>query len=127
MLRGLAHALLASVFIYGGADALRHPESKVSRAAAVTEPVARATRICADTTDLVRANGALQVGAGFGLASGVLTRSFAAVLSGSLVITTLAGHRFWEETDRAARTQQTIQFAKNLSMLGGLLAVVAAR
>jgi uncharacterized membrane protein YphA (DoxX/SURF4 family) len=38
-----------------------------------------------------------------------------------LVPTTLAGHRFWEESDEKARSMQRIQFFKNLSMLGGLL------
>ncbi|HEV2368363.1 MAG TPA: DUF488 domain-containing protein [Acidimicrobiales bacterium] len=42
-------------------------------------------------------------------------------LAGSLVPTTLAGHRFWEETDKQERAAQQIHFLKNLSMLGGLM------
>ena len=42
-------------------------------------------------------------------------------LIGTLVPTTYAGHRFWEETDDAARAQQRIHFLKNLGLLGGLI------
>src|SRR6478752_4000347 len=72
----------------------------------------------------VQFNGAVQVGAGITLALGILPRLSALLLAGSLVPTTLAGHRFWEEEEDAARAQQTIQFLKNLGMLGGLLLVI---
>lgn len=114
------------MFVYGGQDAFRHPGSKVAKAVSVTEPLAEVAAIEADPIDLVRINGAVQVGAGFALATGRLPRLWATVLAGSLVLTTLAGHRFWEEPDEKARAQQTIHFLKNLSMLGGLLAIVAA-
>ena len=35
--------------------------------------------------------------------------------------TTLAAHRFWEAADAEERMQKRIHFAKNLSILGGLL------
>ena len=38
-----------------------------------------------------------------------------------MVPTTLAGHRFWEQKDKAARAQQMTHFFKNVSMLGGLV------
>ena len=63
----------------------------------------------------------LEVGAGLMLASGKLPRLSATLLAGSLVLTTAAGHRFWEEQDEKARAQQTIHFLKNASMLGGLI------
>ena len=43
------------------------------------------------------------------------------MLAASLVPTTLAGHPFWDETDPQAKAQQRLQFAKNTSILGGLL------
>ena len=43
------------------------------------------------------------------------------MLAGSLVPTTLAGHRFWEEQDKTQRANQLIHFVKNVSMFGGLL------
>ena len=68
--------------------------------------------IDADTEQLVKLNGAVQVAAGTTLALGILPRVSALVLAASLVPTTLAGHRFWEEEDEAARAQQTVQFLK---------------
>jgi uncharacterized membrane protein YphA (DoxX/SURF4 family) len=73
----------------------------------------------------VRINAAVQLGAGAMLAWGKLPRVSAAVLAGSLVPTTLAGHSFWEEQDPQARNTQRIQFFKNVSMLGGLLLAAA--
>jgi uncharacterized membrane protein YphA (DoxX/SURF4 family) len=69
----------------------------------------------------VQLNGLVQVVAGLALAFAVLPRLSALALAASLVPTTLAGHRFWEEQDEAARGQQTIQFLKNAGMMGGLL------
>ena len=40
----------------------------------------------------------------------------------TLIPTTIAGHRFWEEGDTAERDRQAIQLAKNAGLLGGLLA-----
>jgi len=74
-----------------------------------------------DTTTWVRVNAAVQIAAGVALAIGKLPRVAALALAGSLVPTTLAGHRFWDEPDGAAKNGQRIQFLKNMSMLGGLL------
>jgi uncharacterized membrane protein YphA (DoxX/SURF4 family) len=49
----------------------------------------------------------------------------AAVLAGSMVPTTLAGHAFWKVEDPAARKAQRIQFLKNAALVGGLLFEVA--
>ncbi len=70
-------------------------------------------------------NGGAMVVAGVALAAGVAPRVSAAVLAGLLMPTTVAGHAFWNEPDPGPRTQQRIQFFKNLCMLGGLLEVVA--
>jgi putative oxidoreductase len=126
LVRGASRVFLASMFVYGGLDAVRNPAAKAPRAAAVTEPLADAAPIDTNPVDLVRINGAVQVIAGLGLASGRAPRLCATLLAGSLILTTVAGHRFWEEEDSKARAQQTIHFLKNVSMLGGLLAVVSS-
>jgi putative oxidoreductase len=59
--------------------------------------------------------------AGLSLATGRMPRISSAVLAATLLPTTAAGHRFWEEKDPAARSNQQIHFFKNLSMLGGLI------
>ena len=54
------------------------------------------------------------------LAFGRVPRLSSAVLAASLVPTTFAGHRFWE-AEGAERERQKIQFAKNVSLVGGLI------
>jgi putative oxidoreductase len=118
-LRALARVALASQFITGGTSALLEPPGRRAEQAArlgLPQPEA-----------LVRVNGATMVVAGTALALGIWPRAAAAALAGALLPTTLAGHRFWEEQDPAAHRQQRIHFYKNLSMLGGVLLVLAER
>jgi putative oxidoreductase len=118
----LAGPLLASIFIHGGLDAYRNPEGKVKAAEKVTAPLAsRIDFIPDDTAALVKANGALQVAAGALLAIGPFRRLAALALIGSIIPTTYAGHRFWEEVDDEKRAQQQAHFLKNLGVLGGLI------
>lgn len=125
--RTVARPLLAGVFVTSGIDTARHPDERAKRA----EPVARAIAVPLGLPDdpvlLVRVNGAAQAAAGSLLAMGKLPRLAAAVLAGSLVPTTVAGHRFWEEVDDAKRSAQRIHFLKNLAMLGGLILVIGDR
>jgi len=113
---------MAGIFIYGGIDALRDPQSKAKAADNVAPLIAEALQLpTTDTVTLVRINGAIQLAAGTMLALGKARRLSALVLAASLVPTTYAGHRFWEAKDDEQREQQRIQFLKNLSMLGGLV------
>ena len=43
------------------------------------------------------------------------------MLVASVIPTTYAGHRFWEEVDDETRAQQHVHFLKNLGLLGGLI------
>ena len=120
--------MLASMFLVGGANALRNADALALRAKPVTERLVPLLRKAApqlpvpsDPVTLVRLNGAAQVGAGLALATGRAPRLSAAVLAATLVPTTAAGHRFWEESDPTTKTQQRNHFFKNVSMLGGLL------
>ena len=113
--------MLAAVFISGGIDTLRRPAPRVAEAQAVAPKVARALGLPVDTDQLVKVNAAAQIGAGALLAIGRLPRLAATLLAASLVPTTMAGHRFWDEDDPATRAQQRIHFLKNLGLLGGLI------
>ena len=125
VVRRLARPLLAAMFVDGGLDALRHPSSRVAKATPVVHRLAAPLHLPDDPELLIRANGAAMVAAGGMLALGKLPRLSALVLTASLVPTTLAGHRFWEESDPAVKRQQRLHFLKNVSLLGGtLLAVV---
>jgi uncharacterized membrane protein YphA (DoxX/SURF4 family) len=75
----------------------------------------------------VRANGIIMVAAGIALAFDRLSRWAATVLALALVPTTVAGHPFWKETDPQRRKEQLTHFLKNLSMIGGLLVVLAGQ
>ncbi|MBR7743786.1 DoxX family protein [Phycicoccus sp. BSK3Z-2] len=113
--------MLASMFVVGGVDQLKKPAAKSGVARPVVEKVAPLLRLPEDTELLVRANGVVMVGAGTMLALGKMPRVSAVLLAATLVPTTVAAHRFWEEEDPDTRAMQKIQFLKNLGMLGGVL------
>jgi putative oxidoreductase len=118
--------MLAGIFISGGADALKNPEPKVKMAEAVTGPLSRNIKAVPDDAALlVRVNGGVQVAAGVLMSLGKFRRLSALVLAASIIPTTYAGHRFWEEVDDAERAQQRAHFLKNVGILGGLLLAVA--
>lgn len=126
--RLLARPMLASTFVVGGINALRNSEAHAVKAKKVTDKVvpmaqqaAPGAPIPTDATTLVRINAGVQILAAAALATGRAPRMSATVLAASLVPTTLAGHRFWEETDPKAKAAQRLQFIKNTSILGGLL------
>lgn len=124
--RLLARPMLASTFFVGGVNALRNAPAHATKAAPVADritPLAEkaGVPVPSDPVTLVRINAAAQLGAAAMLATGRAPRLASTVLAASLVPTTLAGHRFWEEADPAARINHRIHFFKNVSMFGGLL------
>jgi uncharacterized membrane protein YphA (DoxX/SURF4 family) len=117
--------MLAAMFIDGGLDQLRHPSTKLAKAEPLLHKVAGPLHLPDDPELLIRANGAAMVGAGSLLAAGRFPRLSALVLATTLVPTTVAAHRFWEESDPIQKRNQRLHFLKNLGLLGGtLLAVV---
>ena len=124
--RVFARPMLASMFVVGGFNAVRNPDQLAPRAAAVTDRLVPLLQkaipiLPSDPAALARLNGGLQVVAGAALAAGKAPRLSAAALALSLIPTTAAGHRFWEEQDPTKRAQQRIHFFKNVSMFGGLV------
>ena len=117
----LLRPLAAGIFVVGGFDAVRQPGARAEKAEKFAASLGPSTGLTGE--QLVRINGAVHVAAGLALATGRLPRPAAAVLAASLVPTTLAGHRFWEETTPDAKKMQRTQFLKNLSILGGLLSI----
>ncbi len=123
LVRRIARPLLASTFIYEGIDALRHPEAKAAGAEKLdiaSMPGMDRLNITS-TGQAVQVNAAVQVIGGTLLSLNRVPRLAALALAGSIVPTTLAGHRFWEESDPARKANQQAHFFKNASMLGGLL------
>ncbi|MCU1668471.1 MAG: DoxX family protein [Blastococcus sp.] len=127
LVRRIARPLLASSYIVGGIDTLRHPQSRVAGAKPVIETIAEQAdkqlpiTLPRDPETWVKIDAGVKVGAGLLFALGKLPRLSALLLAASTVPTTLAGHRFWETTDPAERSAHQIHFLKNLGLLGGLL------
>lgn len=126
--RLLARPMLASIFVAGGINALRNTEGHAVKAKPVADRVvplvqkaAPGAPIPTDPATLVRINAGAQILAAAALATGRAPRLSATVLAASMVPTTFAAHRFWEETDPQAKAMQRLQFFKNTSILGGLL------
>ncbi|MCW2817823.1 MAG: DoxX family protein [Marmoricola sp.] len=125
--RLLARPMLASIFVVGGANAIKNAPALAAAAKPVVDKIRPAldqalpVNVPQDTVTLVRINAAAQLLAGISLARGRAPRLSSSVLAASLVPTTVAGHQFWNETDSAAKAQQRIHFFKNLSLLGGLI------
>jgi len=58
---------------------------------------------------------------GLALVLGAATRYGALLVIAFTIVATLIGHRYWELTDAAARRMQQSHFAKNLTIIGGLV------
>ena len=120
--RRAARAALAASFISGGLDQLRNPQPKAGPASPIAKPIAdRVPQLPNDPESLVKLDGAIKVVGGLGLVFGPFARPAALLLAGSLVPTTLAGHRFWETTDPDQKVSDRVEFFKNVSLIGGLL------
>jgi uncharacterized membrane protein YphA (DoxX/SURF4 family) len=122
LLRTIARPMLASMFVYGGVNALRNAPAIGPKAEPVADALGKAApQLQTTPTNLVRVNGAVHVVAGAALATGRLPRLSALVLASTLAPTSVVGHPFWNESDPASRQNQTIHFLKNVSLMGGLL------
>ncbi|HTZ44182.1 MAG TPA: DoxX family protein [Jatrophihabitans sp.] len=124
LIRRIARPLLAATFVYGGMDTLRNPGPRVPPAEKVVNPLVDKVPQLSDAEQVVKLDAAIKVGAGIMLALGKFPRLSAAALVASLVPTTAAGHRFWEESDPARRKTQQLHFLKNAGLVGGLLLAV---
>jgi putative oxidoreductase len=120
ILRRVARPLLGTIFVWGGINALKHPEQHAKTAEPVLDAMGEQ-----DHQEMVKWDAMVKIGAGLAFAAGVFPRLTALVLTGSLVPTTLAGHRFWEIEDPQERAAQQAHFMKNLGLAGGLLLAAA--
>jgi uncharacterized membrane protein YphA (DoxX/SURF4 family) len=122
LLRTVARPMLASMFVYGGAMALKSPGPRAAKAEPVADLIKRvAPDLPVNGSNLTRFSGGVQVVAGTALATGRFPRLAALVLAATMPPTTVVGHAYWNETDPAAKANQRVHFLKNLSMTGGLL------
>ncbi|OZM77808.1 DoxX family protein [Pseudonocardia sp. MH-G8] len=134
LLRRVARPMLAALFIQGGINAMKAPEGHAAAAKPVFDAMApavdRAVEMAPigqrpDDEMLIKIDAGVKIAAGTLLAFGKYPRLAATALAATLVPTTLAGHRFWEETDPQRKQEQQIHFMKNVGLLGGLLIAAA--
>jgi putative oxidoreductase len=121
LIRRIARPLLAASFISGGIDTLRNPAPKVPAAEKVVQPLVEKVPQLSNAEQVVKIDAGIKIVAGTMLALGKFPRLSAAALVASLVPTTAAGHRFWEESDPVKRRNQQLHFLKNAGIVGGLL------
>lgn len=126
LVRLLARPMLGSFFLLEGVKAVRHPEPLVDRAAPLIAKVTPllnqyAPQLPNDPTTIVRANGAVQLGAGLALSLGKAPRLAALLLAASEAASTLAEHRFWECKDIDEKKRERAEFLHGVSLVGGLL------
>ena len=125
IVRRVARPLLAAQFINGGLDQLRRPAGNAAHGGPVIPALAGLSvgpvTLPSEPEGLVKLNGAIMTGAGSLLAIGRFPRLAALVLAGSIVPTTLTGHRFWERSDPDERRHDLHEVLKNAGLLGGLL------
>ncbi|GAB3699684.1 DoxX family protein [Saccharopolyspora tripterygii] len=127
LIRRLARPMLASIFIMGGIGALKDTPNHAKGVAPMLEKAIDPVRdslpeqVPTDTETLVRIDAGVKIGAGALLALNKFPRLASLLLAGSIVPTTLAAHRFWEQDDPQQRAEQQVHFLKNVGLLGGVL------
>lgn len=121
LVRRIARPMLAAFFVVGGVEALRHPAKRSEQARPLVDRAAEPLGLPDDPELIVRANGALMVGAGALLATGRFPRIAAAALATTLIPATAVEHPFWQAEDPQERRTQLVQTLKNVGLLGGLL------
>jgi len=107
--------MLAAIFVSSGINTLRDSTSvaRAAREAGLAEP-----------EKLAQAYGVTGLVGGLALATGRLPRLAALGLAAGLVPTTVVGHPFWS-APADMKQLQTINFLKNVGLLGGLLLAAA--
>src|SRR6266566_359140 len=99
-IRTVGRGLLSAIFIVSGLRALADPAKLAPQAKRFADQLGpllekKDLRVPTDPVALVRINAATHVCGGLLLATGHCTRPAAAVLAGSLIPTSVAGHPFW--------------------------------
>lgn len=125
VLKFIARSALASTFINGGIGEYRNADHMAAVVDGAKEKLPGSLRGLADSADstlLVKIDGAVMTAAAASLALGIKPRCAAAILAAQMIPVTAVGHPFWE-AEGEARTGQRIHFFKNLSMAGGLLLI----
>jgi putative oxidoreductase len=122
IVRRLARPMLAASFVQEGLDAVLHPGKRADQARPLVEAVAKPLGLPEDPELLIRANGAVMVGAGALFALGRLPRLTGLALAATVVpgvylhVMALRG-----EKDSDRRNAERDDLLRDLGRLGGAL------
>ena len=111
----LGRTIFGGFFVYNGINHLRHTQSMGQYAAMKGVPQPEIA---------VRATGGMLIAGGLSVAAGLKPRLGLATLLGFLIPTTLQMHRFWEVQDPQQRQIESINFGKNVALIGAALALL---
>lgn len=108
----LGRTLFGGFFVYNGLHHFMQAEALSQYASAKGVPSAAAT---------VRGSGALMLAGGLSVIGGVQPRAGLAAIVAFLLPVTAKMHRFWEIEDPQQRAAESVNFAKNVALLGAAL------
>jgi len=111
----LGRTIFGGFFIYNGLNHFLQQQSMRRYASSKGVPAAGAA---------VPATGALLVAGGLSVLAGLKPREGLAAIVGFLIPVTLEMHRFWDEPDPNKRMVETVNFSKNLALIGAALALM---
>lgn len=111
----LGRTIFGGFFVYNGIQHFKQHEAMRQYASAKGVPAADAA---------VPATGAMLIAGGLSVLAGIKPRQGLAAIVGFLLPVTLEMHRFWEEQDPARRMTETVNFSKNIALVGAALAML---
>jgi putative oxidoreductase len=111
----VGRVLFGGFFVYSGINHFQHAGAMAQYAGAKGVPAAG---------EAVKATGALLIASGLSVMAGVKPRHGLAGLIAFLIPTTLKMHRFWEETDGQTQRAESVNFMKNVALMGAALTMM---
>lgn len=125
--KALGRALIGSLFVYGGQNALKNRAHLAPVVDGAQERFGLKGQVPATSEQLVQANGAGMIALGSAMALGFKPRLSALALLPMLAATTVSAHNFWDIEDPQAKNQQMTAFFGNLAAAGGLVTVATTK
>ena len=111
----LGRAIFGGFFAYNGLNHFKHRAQMSAYAGGKGTPAPDAA---------VLTTGAMLLGGGTSVITGIRPRRGLAALVGFLIPVSLQMHRFWEIADPMQRHNELIHFSKNLALAGAALALM---
>ena len=112
----IGRTIFGGFFLYSGINQLRNSAGMAQYAGAKRVPAPE---------QAVQATGVVLIGGGLSILAGAKPRQGLAAIVAFLVPVTLQMHRFWDEPDPQARQAETINFMKNMALVGAALTMMA--